>query len=70
MRKYYDFSWALKQMKAGKNVTRMAWTGESIGICDPQNVTAILHFQVSKGTQVGPWIPHHQDILSDDWFAV
>lgn len=72
----HDFSDALRLLKTGKKVARMAWTNMHLAIPRPgdKGVFGFPHIvQKFPGTAnevVTQWINCNQDILENDWVEV
>lgn len=66
----HDFSWALAQIRAGKNVTRSGWNGPGQWVhkVGPQNEHHAPHccLRNAQGKHV-PWVPSQGDLFADDW---
>ena len=64
--------WAVRQMKAGKNVTRIGWNGKGqyLGLQVPDehsaNTLAYVYIITVYGARV-PWICSQTDLLAGDW---
>jgi hypothetical protein len=62
-----DFGWALRALKSGTPVTRLAWDGKSelrIGAVRPR----ILRTEFfPDGLISGDWLAPSADLLAEDW---
>lgn len=70
-----DFSWALKQVKAGKKIQRDGWNGKGLTVQaqypDGQSkmTLAYLYIEYPDGKRC-PWLASQTDIMADDWNVV
>ena len=67
----HGIGWAIKQIKAGKRVTRPGWNGEGAYIfIDPPQSTAfdpcITMYTAQRRYQPG-WLASQPDLLATDW---
>ena len=70
-----DFTWALRKMMDGKNVTRRRWTlqyPEQFIYMASGTVGENPHFRCHTGigSMIATWLPMSEDLLADDWYAV
>jgi hypothetical protein len=72
----YDFSWALRQLKAGKFCQRIGWNGKCmyLGIQTPDENSKMTHpylFMIvpecEEGERKLPWQPAQVDLFANDW---
>lgn len=62
-----DFGWALRALKNGTPVTRLAWA-KSIELRLAAARPRILHTQFfNDGLISGEWFMLHDDLLAEDW---
>lgn len=71
----FDFGEALKQLKAGKRVSRIGWNGlgqflELQRSDDHSKMTLPYIFIVTVQGDLVPWSASQTDMLADDWFEV
>lgn len=65
-----SFGDAVEMMKNGHRVTRLAWNTEWIWIQEPDAVDMEPYIEMCKDGVHTPYVPSHDDILSEDWEVV
>ncbi len=71
----FDFSEALKVLKAGYQVARKGWNGSGmwVELQTPDEHSKMrrpyLYMSPVDGDLV-PWVASHSDLLADDWYTV
>lgn len=67
-----DIGWAIKEMRAGHNVTRKGWNGKnmylSLQIPDEHSKMSLPYvYMKTVDNKLVPWLCSQTDLLSDDW---
>ncbi len=67
-----DFGWALKQLRAGNEITRVNWNGPGqflkLQVPDAHSKMTLsyIYIKTVQGDLV-PWLPSQTDVLAEDW---
>lgn len=67
-----DFSWALREVKAGFAIHRTGWNGKGLKVKaqfpdeNSKMTLAYLYIEYPDGRRC-PWLASQTDIMADDW---
>ncbi len=72
---YFDFGWALTDLREGLSVSREGWNGpgQHVFLQSPdENSKITVPYLVIKTVQgdLVPWLPSQTDVLATDWYTV
>ncbi len=72
MEEQHDFGWAIRELKAGRKVTRPGWNGKGMWLAlqvpDANSKMGLpyIYMRTAQGPFV-PWLASQTDVLAEDW---